>query len=118
MNSSTITASAAAQEPASLPARKPLPKWIQKIDSTEKASFIINAWLALDPHTQDAFLAQLIAATVHEGPDTALGQFASTGRLSPEAALAELNDVHVPIEREPWLDALGRYILASAGGRS
>mgnify|MGYP001178234164 CR=1 FL=1 len=35
-----------------------------------------------------------------------------------EAALAELNDVHVPIEREPWLDALGRYILASAGGRS
>ena len=65
----------------------------------------------------DAFLAQLIAASIHDGPGSALERFAGTGILDAEAALAELNDVTVPIEREPWLDALGRYII-TAGKRS
>ena len=52
---------------------------------------------------------------MHAGPDTALHQFASTGELIANQALAELGDVEVPLEREAWVDALGRYIIS--GGR-
>lgn len=116
MNSSTITATP--DEPISEPpVTKKFPRWMHSIDQTEHATFVIDAWLALDPRSQDAVLAQLIAATIHNGPGTALERFASTGHLDAEAALTELNDVVVSIEREPWLDALGRYIM-STGGRS
>jgi hypothetical protein len=84
-------------------------------DQTNRAQDIISTWLALNPSTQDGLLARLIAATVHGGPNTALERFAANGDLDAEAALAELNDVVVPIEREPWLDALGRYIIAGGG---
>lgn len=117
MNSSTIISTvpdtATAQHN-----RNQLPKWLQRIDQTEKATFIIDAWLALDPHSQNAFLAQLIAATLHDGADTALGIFAATGQLCAADALEELNAVVVPLEREPWVDALGRYIVNSAGDQS
>lgn len=98
---------------------KQLPKWLRRIDQTEKATFIIDAWLALDPHTQNTFLAQLIAATIHDGPGTVLERFASTGQLiSAEGALSELNDVVVPLEREPWLDMLGRFLTTTPGDRA
>lgn len=90
---------------------------VQQTHQTEKATFIIDAWLAIDPEAQNGFLAQLIAATIHDGPETALGIFAATGRLYAAEALEELNAVVVPLEREPWVDALGRHIL-SVGGRS
>jgi hypothetical protein len=96
---------------------RPSPRRGQSVDETARARFVIEAWLALDPHSHDGSLAQLIAASIHGGSGTALERFASTGILEGEAALAELNDVEVPIEREPWLDALGRYIIA-AGKRS
>ena len=90
-----------------------LPKWLRKVDQTEHAHFVIDAWLALDSHTQHTRLARLIAATVHRGAGSALERFAATGVLDAETALAELNHVTVPLEREPWLDALGRYIITS-----
>ncbi|NYD66396.1 hypothetical protein [Agromyces atrinae] len=118
MNSSTIpVAPAGADNNNNLRAMPKFPKWMRTIDQTEHAHFIIDAWLTLDPNSRDAFLAQLIAATIHDGPGSALERFAGTGILDAEAALAELNDVTVPIEREPWLDALGRYII-TAGKRS
>lgn len=116
MNSSTVTVAPEGADSTDAQARR-LPKWMRTVDQTEHAHFIIDAWLALDPNSRDACLAQLIAATVHDGAGTALERFASTGVLDAEAALAELNDVTVPIEREPWLDALGRCIIA-AGRRS
>ena len=119
MNSSTITSTAVASDEHSpeQPVSRALPQWLQHIDQTAKATFVIDAWLALDPEAQNEFLAQLIAATMHAGPDTALGIFAATGRLYAAEALEELNDVRVPLEREGWVDSLGRYIL-SQGGRS
>ena len=65
----------------------------------------------------DEGIARLIAATMHDGPGTALEVFATIGDLDAEAALAEINAITVPLEREAWVDALGHYIL-TRGGRS
>lgn len=119
MNSSTITRpSDGPRSNDRAPEPKRLATWLLRIDESEKATFVIDAWLALDPEAQHGFLAQLIAAAIHAGPGSTLEQFAATGILQPEAALQELNEVTVPLEREGWVDALGRYILATAGGRS
>ena len=99
MNSSTTTASTAP-------------------DQTDRARDLIELGLAIDPEARSGTLARLIAASVHHGTDTALGQFAATGTLAAEAALKELNRLRVPFEQEVWVDALGRYILLHAGGRS
>lgn len=80
-------------------------------DESRRAADLIDAWLALDPEAQDQQLARLIAAAVHGGPSSALERFAGDGLLDPEQALKELNHVRVPLEREAWVDALGRYIL-------
>lgn len=87
-------------------------------DQTDRAQQLIELWTSVDPEAQDISLARLIAATLHAGLDSALERFAGTGKLHPEAALAELNDVRVQLEREAWVDLLGRFILSRAGGRS
>jgi hypothetical protein len=87
------------------------------LDESGRAHEIIETWLALDPEAQDETLARLIAATLHEGRGSALEAFAGSGRLDGERALEELNDVRVPLDREDWVDLLGRFILAH-GGRS
>lgn len=87
-------------------------------DQTDEARQIITLMIALDPEAQGRTLARLVAATLHGGPDTALERFASTGDLDSEAALAELNDLRVPLEQEDWIDTLGRYILLNARARS
>ncbi|WP_033106688.1 hypothetical protein [Microbacterium profundi] len=86
-------------------------------DETAKAMQLIQMGLALDPEARSETLARLIAGSVHGGIDTALCWFAGTGELRAETALAELNDLRVPFEQEGWVDALGRYVLAT-GGRS
>ena len=87
-------------------------------DETEKARQIITLMIDLDPEAQGHTLARLVAATLHGGPGTSLERFASAGDLDPETALAELNDLRVPLEQEDWVDVLGRYILLNAGARS
>ncbi|MES2094522.1 MAG: hypothetical protein V4531_12015 [Actinomycetota bacterium] len=87
-------------------------------DQSEKALQIITLMLSLDPEAQSETLARIIAATIHDGPGSALERFAATGHLDPETTLQELNDVRVPLEREDWVDALGRYVLFTAGDRS
>jgi hypothetical protein len=87
-------------------------------DQSEKALQIITLMLSLDPEAQSETLARIIAATIHDGPGSALERFAATGHFDPETMLEELNDVRVPFEREDWVDALGRYVLFTAGDRS
>ena len=58
------------------------------------------------------------AASIHSGDCSALERFAATGELDRQNALAELNLVRLPFEREGWVDALGRHILLARGGRS
>lgn len=87
-------------------------------DQSEKALQIITLMLSLDPEAQSQTLARIIAATIHDGPGTALERFAATGHLDPETMLQELNDVRVPLEREDWVDALGRYVLFTVGDQS
>jgi hypothetical protein len=87
-------------------------------DQTDRAQELIELWMSVDPEAQDTALARLIAATLHGGPGSALERFAGTGKLDPEGALTELNKVRVPLEREGWVDLLGRFILSGAGGRS
>lgn len=89
-------------------------------DSLERSSGVtdaINLGLTLDPEARSETLARLIAASIHDGPGTALEAFASTGTLDPQAALDELNHVRVPIEHEGWIDALGRFILLNSRSR-
>jgi hypothetical protein len=87
-------------------------------DQSDRAGELIELWISLDPEAQDTALARLIAATLHAGPGSALERFAGTGQLTPEGALSELNDVRVPLEREGWVDLLGRFILSGTGGQA
>jgi hypothetical protein len=87
-------------------------------DQTDRAQELIELWMSVDPEAQDKALARLIAATLHGGPGSALERFAGTGKLDAEGALTELNTVRVPLDREGWVDLLGRFILSGAGGRS
>ena len=84
-------------------------------DGSEKARQLIELGLALDPDARTETLARLIAASVKGGQETALGIFASTGRLDAPAALDELNAVRVPLDQERWVDALGHHVLRSGG---
>jgi hypothetical protein len=87
-------------------------------DETDRARELIEIGMTLDPEARSQTLARLIAATIHSGDDSALAVFAGTGQLDRQAALAELNLVRLPIEREGWVDALGRFILLSPEDRS
>lgn len=85
------------------------------LDQAETALRILEDWADGDTADIDEGIARLLAATMHAGPDTALHQFASTGELVADQALEELGTVEVPLEREAWVDALGRFIIN--GGR-
>ncbi|GMM97589.1 hypothetical protein [Microbacterium sp.] len=87
------------------------------LDQADTALQILDDWSYGDTTVADEGIARLLAATLHDGPGTALERFAATGELDAEAALSELGDVTVPLEREGWVDALGRYIITK-GGRS
>ncbi len=87
-------------------------------DETDRARELIEIGLAMDAESRSETLARLIAASLHGGPSTALEAFAATGRLDKQQMLQEVNDLRVPLEQEGWVDALGRYILQGAGGRS
>lgn len=86
-------------------------------DQSDKAQQLIELGLAMDPEARSETLARIIAGSIHGGPETALALFAGQGDLDAEEALLELNNLRVPFEHEPWIDALGRHILAR-GGRS
>lgn len=86
-------------------------------DQSERAKEVINLMLAIDPEATECTLGRLIAATLHQGPSTALYQFASEGVLDRDAILHELDDTRIPYAFDGWADALARYALY-AGGRS
>jgi hypothetical protein len=85
------------------------------LDQAETALRILEDWADGDTTDIDEGIARLLAATMHGGPETALHQFAATGELIADDALRELGEAEVPLEREAWVDALGRYIIN--GGR-
>lgn len=85
------------------------------LDQADTALKILDDWSYGDTTVADEGIARLLAATLHNGPGAALERFASTGELDAEAALRELGDVTVPIEREGWVDALGHYIITKGG---
>lgn len=87
-------------------------------DETDRARELIELGLTLDPEARSQTVARLIAATIHSGGGSALERFAATGALDRQSALTELNLVRLPIEREGWVDALGRYILLTPEDRS
>ncbi|MCC4907787.1 hypothetical protein [Microbacterium sp. cx-59] len=87
------------------------------LDQSDTALQILDDWSYGDTNVADEGIARMLAATMHDGPGSALEAFAATGQLDAERALNELNEVTVPLEREAWVDALGRYILTE-GGRS
>lgn len=85
------------------------------LDQADTALRILEDWADGDTTTIDEGIARLLAATMHDGPGTALERFAATGDLVADDALRELGEVTVPFEREGWVDALGRFIIT--GGR-
>lgn len=85
------------------------------VDNDNRARALITVWMSLDTEAQDEALARLIAATIHDGPGTSLEHFAATGRLHTDTAFEELNDVRVPLDREPWVDYLARFMLTKGG---
>ncbi len=96
----------------SLPLDTTLPA---SLDQADTALRILDDWSYGEADIADEGIARLLAATLHDGAGTALELFASTGELDAETALRELGDVTVPLEREGWVDALGRYVIK--GGR-
>ncbi len=96
----------------SLPLDTTLPA---SLDQADTALRILDDWSEGDNRVADEGIARLLAATLHDGPGSALEHFANTGELDAETALRELGEVTVPLEREGWVDALGRYIIN--GGR-
>lgn len=87
------------------------------LDQSDTALQILDDFSYGDTTVADEGIARMLAATMHDGPGSALQAFAATGQLDAERALNELNEVTVPLEREAWVDALGHYILTT-GGRS
>lgn len=85
------------------------------LDQADTALQILDDWSYGKTDVADEGVARLLAATMHDGPGTALEAFASTGELDAERALTELNEVTVPVEREAWVDALGHYIVTRGG---
>ena len=85
------------------------------LDQAETALRILDDWADGDTADIDEGIARLLAATLHDGPGSALERFAATGDLIADQALEELGTVEVPLEREAWVDALGRFIIN--GGR-
>ncbi len=81
------------------------------LEQADTALQILDDWSEGNTTVADEGVARLLAATMHDGPGSALHTFATTGRLDAEEALTEVNDVRVPLEREAWVDALGTYIL-------
>jgi hypothetical protein len=90
---------------------------VARPDQTERARELIELWMTLDPEAQDEYLARLIAGAVHPGLGSVLERFAATGSLHPQDALDELNEVRVPLERESWVDMLGRFVISGGGRR-
>ena len=82
-------------------------------DETLRAVQEIEARLTANPDACDRELARLIAATLHDGPGSALYLFASGDIVSPRQLLFELDNVDVPPEREAWVDTAIRFVLLS-----
>ncbi|GGF31436.1 hypothetical protein GCM10010922_03100 [Microbacterium sorbitolivorans] len=80
-------------------------------DESESAAQLIQLGLAMDPEARSETLARLIAASLHDGPGTALYAFANGIGFNAQAMLDELNSLCVPLEQECWVDALGRHIF-------
>lgn len=58
--------------------------------------------------------ARLIAATIHRGPTTALGRFATSGVLHPMQASVELWDSSIHELPQAWWRALDMYLEQEA----
>lgn len=58
----------------------------------------------------DAGTARIIAACLHDGPDTALSRFAATGALHLTDSLTELARIRVPEEQTDWVIALWEHL--------
>lgn len=80
-------------------------------ESREDISTELEAWALNDGTPIDIHLARRIALALHEQAGGALETFGRTGELDANSALAELNEVRLPLERETWIDALGEFIL-------
>jgi len=68
---------------------------------------------ATTPEAQDRVIGRLIAGAIHPGKSSALYKFATRDELDIDRVLAELSEIDLPMEREAWSDALGRYALFS-----
>lgn len=86
-------------------------------DQVNTALQVLDDWSEGNTVVADEGVARLLATTMQGEPGGALEVFASTGELDAEGALAELNEVRVPLEREVWVDALGHYILTRGNSR-
>ena len=86
-------------------------------DNERLATALINEAIASARMSDDLITtacARLIAAAIHRGPTSALGQFAATGLLNQLQATVELWDsstIEVPVR---WWSALDLYLKREA----
>ncbi|CAN5441957.1 hypothetical protein BH10ACT7_BH10ACT7_11010 [soil metagenome] len=86
-------------------------------DQTEKARELIDDALALwNGESIGTALARVIAASVHAGPDTALGRFAGGGELDVDQALTELHSIPKGEIHFLWRGVLAGYLHEQRGG--
>lgn len=81
-------------------------------DNERLAAQVISVALVNTGHDRPipTGIARIIAAAVHDGPQTALGSFAATGHLNRAQAAAELRDVHCYHTPAYWQLALEHFI--------
>jgi hypothetical protein len=85
-------------------------------DQTEKARELIDEALASrDGESIGTALARVIAASVHTGPETALGRFAGSGELDADQALIELSAIPKSEMHVLWRGTLAGYLHAQRG---
>ncbi len=85
-------------------------------DQTEKARELIDGALALwNGESIGTALARVIAASVHAGPDTALGRFAGGGELDVDQALRELHSIPKGEIHFLWRGVLVGYLSEQRG---
>lgn len=90
-----------------------------KTPQEHHASAVITHAIQTAEHTGapiSASTARLIAAALHPGAGSALEHFAATGRLSPDAALREVEAHHrIAAYQLPWLIALWDFLEQITG---
>lgn len=86
-------------------------------DQTARARRLINDAIYRGTGTLTDRMARLIAVALYPSADSALHDFAITGRADPDRIEEELAALTLSVEQSIWRDALVEFLAATGPGR-